>query len=344
MKKSKLILSSFILTAIFFSLCPHHVSAQEFAQESAEKSEEKSPLELSLALGTAWYPESKHSTKGGTHFSPLNGAFEAAELAVTGEASYTIPFMQIDNMLMEDNHITLTANLQLSPATLNPTFELTFSPLAVLELTAGFSSGTGWYFPLADVQGAGEYNSKKIRYETISPFKQWYLNAYGCVTLMFDTGAVWEGDWHHIVMSASYTAGYQKFTGTDEVWQWKANSYPMANGWIYEQDYFLGYQMPLALSLVGIDLNLSGHYKSSDFDSSHIAESYSGDFIQIDITPVAQINFDKKGKNSLGLYACISSRRSFSEKWKDWDSEPLLTKNGREFFFESLGFQIKHIF
>ena len=336
------------LSVVAFFLAAFGAFQLAFAEESTEESTEKStkenkPLELSIAVATAWYPESTHTTKSGTNFVGICGAFDSAKLAFTGAALYTLPFLQADNLLMENNHLTLGANLQVTPVTFKPSIELAFSPLAVLELKAGFIGGTGWYFSPFGAQGAGEYDIKKHCYETISPFQQWYLDAYGCAKFMFDVGAVWEGDWHHIVMTASYTAGYQKMTGTSEVWQWQANSYPMANGWIYEQDYFLGYQMPIALSLIGLDVTLSGHYKSSDFDVSGIADSYDGDFMQISLSPVAQIELNESGKDTLFILANISSRRSFSEKWIDWDTEPLLTKNGREFFFNCIGLQWKHI-
>lgn len=334
---SKHIFFSAILAISMLLLTPRAI----FSQDSKP---DENPLELSIAVGLAVYPESTHTGKSGTHFAGICGAYDSLQAAVTGAAAYTLPFMQADNMLMEDNHVTFTASLELSPVSCMPAFEITFSPLALLELSCGGMAGTGWDFTLADAQGAGEYNLLKRRYEPISTFNQWYLNTYGRATLMFDTGAIWEGDWTHIVMTASYSAGYQKLTGTGNVWQWQLNPYPMANGWIYEQDYFLGYQMPTAVSLVGVDLTLSGHYNSSDFDASQIAKSYDGGFMQISIMPVAQIKLGKTNKDTLGIFALINSRRTFFEEWKDWDTEPLLTKNGREFFLDCFGFEWKHIF
>ena len=313
-----------------------------FCNLASLSAEEEKPVEFSISVGAAYYPESSHTTSSGTSFQGLSGAYDSAELAVTPALSYTMPFLTSDNMLMENNYLILEAALQISPVSLTPSASVTISPIAFLELSAGGKTGTGWN--LAGIQGMGEYSISKKEYEDISAFSHWYLYGYGSATLMFDFGEVWEGDWHHIVMTATYEAGYQKLTGTSDVWQWQANSYPMANGWIYTQDYFVGYKMPLKVSLVGLDLTLSGHYDTSDFDASNISKSYEGDFMTISISPLAQIQLDSSGKNELFVYGCISSRRSFKEEWEDYDTEPLLTKNGREFYFDSFGIQWKHRF
>lgn len=320
------------------------VVAEVNADASAVEERKDSRLETSISFGAAWYPEVQHTTASGTHFMPLCGAYDGAEAAIKGAVSYTMPFLQADNMLMEDNSLTLEAALQVSPVTVTPSLSVTVSPLAVLELSVGGEAGSGWSWDFFNFQGAGEYSLEKQKYVGFSPFEHWYLHGWASATLMFDTGAIWEGDWTHVVMVATYEVGYQKMTGTSNVWQWKSSSYPMANGWIYRQEYFLGYQMPLPLSIVGVDVELSGHYSASDFAVSGIDESYDGDFMRIDISLVAQYKLDKAGKNAIGMYACVSSRRSFAEEWKDWDTEPLLTKNGREFFFESVGVEWKHIF
>lgn len=326
------------MNKLIFSLTCAALLLCNFVSLSAEEN----PVEFSISVGTAYYPESSHTTSSGTSFRGLSGAYDGLELAVTPAVSYTIPFLTSDNMLMEDNYLTLDAALQISPVSITPSASVTISPLAILEFSVGGKAGTGWN--LAGIQGMGEYSINKQEYEDISALSHWYLYGYCSATFMFDFGEIWEGEWNHVVMTATYEAGYQKLTGTSAVWQWQSNNYPMANGWIYTQDYFIGYKMPLKVSLVGLDFTLSGHYNSSDFDSSNISESYDGDFMTIAITPLAQIQLDSYGKNELSVYACISSRRSFDQEWKDYDTEPLLTKNGREFYFDSFGFQWKHRF
>ena len=98
--------------------------------------------------------------------------------------------------------------------------------------------------------------------------------------------------------------------------------------------------MPLKLSMIGVGTTLSGHYKSSDFGD--YSSRYKGDFMTIDIWPMAEITLGKKDK--LFVLFDFQSRRSFHEKYKDVEHEPLMTYSGREWIFYTLGFQWKHLF
>ena len=305
-----------------------HVGA--VAQEN-----ETDALTFSIAVTGGYYFESSHTTESGTHFQGLSSAYYAFALAVTPMVEYTIPFLTADNALMADNHLTINAGLEITPASLTPNLSLSFTPIALLELKVGSKAGTGWL-------GMSEYSFEKPEYEDLTAFKHWYLYNYASATLMFDFGAVWEGDWHHIVTTASYEIAYQKLTGTDRIWRWQASAFPLADGWVYAQHYFLGYMMPIRLSMIGVDCALMGNYKSSDF--GEVDESYDGDFMLINISPMIQIKLGSSEKDTLIILGSIIGRRSFEEEWEDSDKEPLYTKNGREFYFDSIGAVWKHTF
>ena len=296
---------------------------------------ETEPLTFSIAVAGNYYFESSHTTESGTHFEGLSGFFQAVSFSVTPKVEYTIPCLTADNALMKDNHLTVNANLEITPVSLTPNLSLSFTPLALLELKAGSKAGSGWL-------GMSEYSFEKQEYEDLAAFNHWYLYNYASATLMFDFGTIWEGDWHHIITTASYEIAYQKLTGTDRIWRWLASSYPMADGWVYTQHYYLGYMMPVRVSMIGVDCALMGNYKSSDFGV--IDKSYEGDFMTITISPMVQIELGSSGKDKLILYGYIIGRRSFAEKWENFDKEPLYTKNGREFYFDNIGAVWKHIF
>ena len=174
----------------------------------------------------------------------------------------------------------------------------------------------------------------------MTPFAHWYLYGWGSACFMFDLAALWEGDWHHVVATATYKAGYQKLTGTDsDVWQWQASD-GMASGWVYEQEYFVGYQMPLKLSMIGVGTTLTGHYQSSDYGK--FSNNYDGDYMTIDIWPMAEITLNKTNQ----LYAIVdfTARRSFREEYKDDAHEPFMTKTGREWILYTIALQWKHVF
>jgi hypothetical protein len=300
--------------------------------------EEKSPLEYSLTTSAAYYPEVDHD-RGSTHISGISGPYDGIEAATEFDATYTLPFLNGDDELTADNHLAFKLGLELTPVTVAPVASVTFSPIAFLEFAIGGTAGTGWNaFDM--FQGMAAYNAAKPEYKDLTPFAHWYLYGWASGCFMFDLAALWEGDWHHVVATATYKAGYQKLTGTDsDVWLWQATE-GYASGWVYEQEYFVGYQMPIKLSMVGIGTTLSGHYKSSDY--GEYASSYKGDFMTIDIWPMAEITLGKKDK----LYALLDfqSRRSYREKYKDIEHEPLMTYSGREWIFYSLGMQWKHLF
>lgn len=300
--------------------------------------EEKSSLEYSLTTSAAYYPEVDHN-RGSSHITGISGPYDGIEAITEFDAAYTLPFLRGDDELTADNYVTFSMGLELSPVTVAPVAKIAVSPIVFLEFAIGGTAGTGWNaFDL--FQGMAEYDETKPEYKDLTPFAHWYLYGWASGCFMFDLAALWEGDWHHVVATATYKAGYQKLTGTDsDVWLWQATD-RLASGWIYEQEYFIGYQMPLMLSMIGVGTTLSGHYQSSDFGD--YSSSYKGDFMTIDIWPMAEISLDKNDK----LYVLLDfeARRSFHEKYKDSEHEPLMTYSGREWIFYSVGLQWKHLF
>lgn len=312
-------------------LCTSAIFAEEVPQP-------ESPLELSLATSAAIYPEAEHKT-GSSHFSKVNGVYESADLAFELNAAYTLAFLKGSDELTEDNHLTFNAGVEITPVSLAPTVSIVLSPVAFLEFAVGGKVGSGWNVGDA-FYGIAEYNASKMEYEKRDAFSSWYLNGWFSGTFQFDLAAIWEGEFHHVIASATYKAGYQTLTGTDAtIWLWQ-NDYALADGWIYEQEYILGYQMPFRLSMIAVGTTLSGHYDSNDY--GEFASNYNGDFMTIDIWPMAEISFDKK--NRVYILANVSSRRSFREKYKDDDHEPLMTACGREWYFDSIAMQWMHLF
>lgn len=310
-----------------------------FAEEAPEKStQEISSWEFSLTASGAYYPEAEHKT-GSSHFSGVNGVYDGAKAVVEFDAAYTLPFLRGNNEFTADNHVTFNAGLEVTPVSIAPVASITVSPIAFLELAIGGIVGTGWN--ISDwFQGMAKYEAAKPEYKDMMPFAHWYVYGWAKATLMFDLAALWEGDWHHVVATATYTTGYQNMTGTDaDIWLWQADE-GLASGWIYEQEYFIGYQMPLKLSLIGVGVTLAGHYKSSDYGV--YSSNYKGDFITIDIWSMAEIKLSEK--NKLYVLADFEARRSFREKYKDSEHEPMMTYCGREWIFYGLGIQWKHLF
>jgi hypothetical protein len=313
--------------------------AEEISSAKTSDAAQEKPLwEFSATTSAAYYPEASHKT-GSSHFSGMNGIYDGAKAVVEFDAAYTLPFLRGNDEFTADNHIVFNTGLEVTPVSVAPVASITISPIAFLELAIGGTIGTGW--SIGDLfQGMAKFNEAKPEYKNLAPFAHWYLYGWAKATLMFDLAALWEGDWHHVVATATYTTGYQNITGTDaDIWLWQADE-GLASGWIYEQEYFIGYQMPLNFSMVGFGVTLSGHYRSSDYGV--YSSNYKGDFITIDIWPMAEITLSKKDK--LYILADFEARRSFREKYKDVEHEPMMTYCGREWIFYALGFQWKHLF
>ena len=318
-------------TLLCIALCGSALWAEDVSKE-------KDPFELSLTTSAALYPDADHQS-GSSHFSKPNGSFDGADLAFQFDAAYTLPFLKGSDALTEDNHLTFNMGVEVTPVSLSPVASIVFSPIAFLEFAIGGKAGSGWN--VGDLfYGIAEYNPFKQDYEALDPFSSWYLNAWMSGTFQFDLAAIWEGDFHHVIASATYKAGYQTLTGTDETfWIWQTKN-AMVEGWIYEQEYILGYQMPFLLSMIAVGTTLSGHYQESDYGK--FASSYDGDFMTIDIWPLAEVTLN--AKNRIYILADFSSRRSFREKYKDQEHEPLMTACGREWYFDGIAMQWIHLF
>jgi len=300
-----------------------------------------SPLTYSITTDFAWYPESAY-TAGADHFAPVTGAYSALQARTTLSAAYRVPavlpFVPAQHPLFRDSNVTFTGELEVTPVTVMPKFSVSFSPAAFLVFSAGGTAGTGW--DVIGIQGMAEYDPEAQAYENLDPFRSWYLNGYANGTFMFDTAALWPGDWHHIIMVASYEVSYKTLTGTARtVWDWQTIK-NCADGWQYDQYYLLGYQMPGTVSLAGVSAELYGHYNASDY--GEIAASFSGDFMTVEICPLVQLTLSER--DTLIVLGDIKSRRSFTERHDSEDSEPVLTYAGREWFFQDIALRWKHTF
>jgi hypothetical protein len=302
---------------------------------------EKSPLDLSLSTDFAWYTSSAYCP-GSTHFAPVTGFYDQIQARTVLNASYrvpvSIPFLPEDTMLFKDTNVTCSGSLELTPVSLMPKVSVSFTPVAFLVFSAGVTAGTGWN--LSGIQGIASYNADTGNYDSLTPFKTWYLCGYANGTFMFDTAALWPGDWHHIIVVANYEVEYKTLTGkTGTVWDWQTTK-GCADGWQYDQYYLLGYQMPGTVSLAGISAELYGHYNASDYGD--IADSFSGGFMTIEISPLMQLTLSKC--DTLSAMLNFKARRSFKERHTSEDEEPLLTYAGREWYFQRLGLRWKHTF
>ncbi len=304
----------------------------------AFSAEEKNP-DLYVTIDGAYYPESEYRTSS-AHMSKLTGAYYGLEGRATMNADYTIKTPLGEHWLLKDAKIVLNGAFELSPVTIRPKFSVSFTPVPFLQFSAGTSIGTGW--TIFGWEGMSILNKEKKEYEDLTPFTHFYYDFWAQGTFQFDTGAIFEGDWTHVLFLASYQAKYAAISGVgdDEIWEWQASD-NKANGFQVYVSSVIAYQMPKKLNRVGFLFELEGHYKESDYAVLN-NNFYKGDFKTVSVSPFAYIKFNEK--NTLTILASVSSRRAFEEEHEETTIEPYLNYIGYEWYFKRIALSFTHTF
>jgi len=151
----------------------------------------------------------------------------------------------------------------LSPVSVNIDAEAVWTVLPFLELSTGARLGTGWNIALADglrFNRPDGYGGSSLIGGNLDGLV-WSGRAGGA--LQFDWAAIRPGKWNHIQFRSYHGLRYRAWTAadSDDSWLWEADTGENRNGWEWNGNLFLGYAMPLPLSLIGFygeaDLALS---------------------------------------------------------------------------------------
>ena len=303
-------------------VCSAH--ADEGSYQSADKT---SKLSHSFTFDGAYYPKSAY-VKGEDHFAKPTGAFDGILAKATWKSAYTISTPLGSGPLLSSANVELAGSLEVSPLSIRPIASVTFSPLPFLAFDAGASIGSGWN--LLGFEGMCEYQND--HYKNLTPFTRYYHDHWVSATLQFDTGALIEGDWSHVVMLVNYQMIYKGIIGVDDgkLWAWQTTE-GYVNGLGYNFIALLGYQMPTFVNMVGFMAEMYGNYRNSDF--GEYANTY-GKFMTVRFNLFANLKLNET--NSLLVDARVSSRRSFATDHKKGKEEPHLLQTGREWFFDCI--------
>lgn len=322
------------LIALAFAAC---IALPVFAQEDSVTLGGL-PLSFSITTDFAYYPKSAPVVSSSTHYAPFTGPYSGLEGRTTGHACYTIPTPIGNNPLTAGDNITLDGYLELTPVSIKPGFSISYTPIAFLVFNTGAEIGSGWN--LLGIEGLGQYDENTEDYKSISPFTAWFYHFWFQGTFQFDTGAIIPGDWTHIVMLASYKAEYIGLTGqnSQDLWYWQATP-NQVNGWKYYSNVILAYQMPLIIKRAGLMAEFQGYYSD---DAYLYGSRYDGNFMRIDISPLAQFQFGEK--DTLSLLLNFSSRRGYSTEYENSKEESFLTTISREWFFNRIALSWTHNF
>lgn len=279
--------------------------------------------ETKISFNGAWYlPDHKGYQTGGTwipvDFSPvekstdlqrdLGSSWGPAEALVKIDHSYTFPMLQGESFLTRDNNLKVTLTGELSPVTLQGGAEAELTPVAFMKVALGSALGTGWNMGF---NGLGLNNDPDSEPEKDS-FPGVVSFTWLETTLQFDLAAVLPGtekdkQWKHVLMLFSSKMSYKHFSGAakDQPWQYQADSGSNYNGFILENNFFLGYQMPLILERTGILVNTKEKLFSVRELSPTAKGGWGSDFRDVRFGPV--FNF-KMGRHEVALLPQFAKR------------------------------------
>jgi hypothetical protein len=172
--------------------------------------------------------------------------------------SFVFPFLQGDNPLTADNNITTSFTAEISPISLNVIANATWTPIAFFQLSANTMIGTGWNINLFgnDIYGIGIHSRGNDRESEINGrgFDGAFWRLGGGATFQFDLAAIFPGECNHVLFRTYHEIYYRGFSraSSGDSWVFENELRENRNGFNYYGTFFVGYQMPLMLNVVGL--------------------------------------------------------------------------------------------
>lgn len=195
-----------------------------------------------------------------------------------------IPILRFSHPLTHSNSLKFRGSLKLTPITFESDFKATFMPISFLQFFIGSGIGTGWsfsrYHGFAKNVDDGTGMSKKIPING----KDFFFNARFGITFQFDLGALIDNKWAHVVFLMDQ--GFKYFGAgnmtSKDSFVYAQDYGESRNSWVYVARYIIGYQMPIVLSFIGVQIETE---KKLYTDPPNKA-SWADDYVYAYITPM----------------------------------------------------------
>jgi len=247
------------------------------------------PIEYGLVSGLP-----HHENDPGTD---LGREWRDIEFKFALNHSIKIPFLSSGHPLFEGNNLKFDISCDFSPLHIKGIVKAAFTPIAILNLSTGSSLGTGWEFLGMSSLGKN-IPGKQYDGPEHEPFEGVVYKTFFKARLQFDIAAIFPGKWNHIVMFAESKFYYQKYSNADDntAWQWEKDEGENFNGWMFNSKYFLGYQMPLKVNLIGFMLETGQHLSHrhrSPMKKSDGSNGWGSDFIKMRFGPLTNLQISK---------------------------------------------------
>lgn len=285
------------------------------------------------------YSFSSDFISGDSHFSKVTNVYGGIAGRINGIANYTLPIPLGQNWLVADSSLFFEPSFEISPITFQLKFQTTFEPVPFYQISLGGSFGSGWNF--GDVMGLKVYDSNINNYVNLTFGKNNYYSLWLENILQFDTGAIFPGDWTHVIFQLKTKLYYEGITGLsrNQIFAWQENK-NLCSCLKYNNIYIVGYQMPFTLYRTGFMFEFTGNLNLEN--NNLYSKNYNEKFTKISISPFAQFKFSEN--DILGCKVEFSNRRSFLESHSKEEQELLLTYCGTEWFLYRIGLNWEHWF
>jgi hypothetical protein len=244
------------------------------------------------ATDTSGFAPVAYGDVGGTVLQPrkVGSSWGGGELKGTIDHKLVFPFLVGNNPLTGGNNVSFDFIGEFSPVSANANFKAAITPIAFLRFEAGVGAGTGWDIGFI---GLAVNNNGKMEPQSFGGvvYRAWLAG-----TFQFDLAAVIPGEWNHVVLLASPKVQYQAYStaGSDQAWLWEADQGMNFNGFKLTGNYLLGYQMPIALDLVGFLLQPEGWLGTVREKSTIASNGWGSDFTYLTFGPLFDFKIDDR--------------------------------------------------
>lgn len=327
---NKNLIIGFLSMFLFFE-----VQGAFFAQEQNQELKEGFSYQAGVSLVMSPIFEAKPDDGSGkNHFAPITGINIPVPYAQF-VAAYTKPLDFGDNPIFSGANIMFVTGPTLTPITLDTQVGIMFTPSPILKFGLGATAGTGW--AIGDSHGIGLYNSNSDKYEQSVPFTVWRYSFVFQTSFQFDFGAIFPGEWTHVVIMANEQIYYLANTSAKnyEPWEWLSNK-DYVNGFCQMGSVMLGYMLPEKIfRLIGMSLSWDGYLNGSDYGIYD--KNFDGDFVNLILSLQSLLYLNDK--NQLVIAASLNSRRAFLEPASPTGSDIKKTASGREWCFTGVTVQ-----
>ena len=287
--KKRMLLCVFTILA-FAAMSP--ITAEDHVSSTSLEIEADYLFPNHEAIDASGFSPIIYGVVGGTasQLRKAGSSWGGGELKAVIDHKLRFPFLLGGDALMKDNNITLDFLGEFSPVSANTNFKISLTPIAFLKFEAGVGIGSGWDIGFI---GLAVNNNGNIEPQN---FGGVVYRAWVAGTFQFDLAAIIPGEWNHVVLLTSPKVQYQAYSSAspDKAWLWEADQGMNFNGFKLTGNYLLGYQMPIALDLVGFLLQPEGWIGPVREKSTMATGGWGSDFTYLTFGPLFDFKIDDK--------------------------------------------------